>query len=311
MAQRFGGKYSPPQRPEGMRPEGAGFDGVAPDRLPDPAPRHPLEGRTGWLVAAGLPFLAQAFGAGPTGLARGLGAFALVAAAAFLLREGLRAEAAWNARKVARRPALPRKIFGAVLAGAGLGLGAQAPEIGLWGAIALGLIGTALALTAFGLDPMRDKGMEGIDPYQQDRVAKMVAEGERHLAAMAEAMARANDAQLAARVARFAEGARALFRTVEENPASASAARRYMGVYLQGARDASAAFADLWAQNRDGTARAGFEALLDDLESNFAAQRQKLLEGGREGLEIEIEVLRERLAREGLAPRPIEERPPE
>ncbi len=306
MAQRFGGKHSPVP-PTGSRPatptsaQPAGFPGVAPDRLPEVAPRHPREGRTGWLVVAALPFLWQAFGEGPMALARGLGAFATLAGAAFLLREGLRAEAAWTARKVARRPALPRKSLAAVLTGLGIALGAQAPELGLFGAAALGVIATALVLLAFGPDPMRDKGMEGIDPYQQDRVAKVVAEGERHLSAMGEAVARAADARLAARVDRFAATARALFRAVEENPGDLSATRRYMGVYLQGARDASAKFADLWAQNHDAGARAAYEALLDDLETNFTARHQALIAGGREGLDIEIEVLRERLAREGVA----------
>ena len=45
-------------------------------------------------------------------------------------------------------------------------------------------------------------------------------------------------------------------------PASHIAAtRRYMGVYLQGARDATVKFADLYAQTRDPRARADYEAL--------------------------------------------------
>lgn len=298
MAERFGGKYSP-----SANTPGKGYPGVAPDRLPDPKPRHPLSGRTSWLVLAALPFLTHAFGNGPTALARGLGAFALVGLAAFLLREGLSAEAAYNARRVARRPAFPRKIFGALLAGAGLGLGAQAPEMGFFGALTVAAIGSVLALTAFGPDPMKNKGMEGIDPFQQDRVARVVEEGEKHLSAMREAIARAADARLSARVEAFGATARALFRTVEEDPGDLNAARRYMGVYLEGARDATLKFADLWAATRDTKARESYEALLDDLERNFTARTKSLIESGREGLEIEVEVLRERLAREGVGPK--------
>lgn len=298
MAERFGGKYSP-----SAQDTGKGYPGVAPDRLPDPKPRHPLSGRTSWLVLAALPFLAHAFGNGPAALVRGLAAFAMVAMAAFLIREGLSAEAAYTARRVARRPAFPRKIFGALLAGIGLGLGAQAPEMGLFGAVTVAVIGAALALIAFGPDPMQNKGMEGIDPFQQDRVARVVEEGEKHLGAMREAIARASDARLAARVEAFAGTARALFRAVEEDPGDLTAARRYMGVYLEGARDATIKFADLWAATRDAKARTDYEALLDDLERNFTARTKSLIETGREGLEIEVEVLRERLAREGVAPK--------
>lgn len=296
MAQRFGGKYSP-QPTESAQ----GFPGVAPDRLPDPAPRHRLAGRPVWLAAASFPFLFNAFGDGPVALARNLGAFAVVGLAAFLLREGLKAEAAWEARKTARRPALPRKLLGSAALGIGLALGAQAPGLGLIGAGVIAGVGVALGLIAFGLDPMQDKGLEGLDPFQQDRVAKVVAEGEKHLTALREAIARIDDAHLTARTEAFANSARALFRAVEDDPGDLTAARRYMTVYLQGARDAGGKFADLWARSPDAKARADFETLLDDLEANFTARTKALLESGREGLEIEIEVLRDRLAREGLA----------
>ncbi len=45
-----------------------------------------------------------------------------------------------------------------------------------------------LHLAAFGLDPLADKGMEGIDTFQQDRVARVVDEAERYLAAMPDAV---------------------------------------------------------------------------------------------------------------------------
>lgn len=302
MAQRFGGKYSPRPGEAPGTPSGPGPDlqGIPPERLP--GLRHPLAGRPVWIAVAALPLLIGAFGGGPVLLARHLGAFALVAGAAALLREGLKAEAAFGARRVARRPALPRKMLAAVLFGIGLGLGTTSPEMGLPGAGMVGLIGFGLMLAGFGLDPMTDKGMEGIDRFQQDRVARVVEEGEKHLTAMREAIVRTSEPRLETRVALFADRARALFRAVEEDPGDLAAARRYMTVYLEGARDATVKFADLWRQSRDPQARKDYEALLDDLEANFTARTKSLIETGREGLEIEIEVLRERLAREGIAP---------
>jgi len=71
-------------------------------------------------------------------------------------------------------------------------------------------------------------------------------------------------------------------------------------VYLMGARDASVKFADLYKRTKDAQARTDYEALLTDLETNFAARTQKMLEGGRTDMDIEIKVLRDRLAREGV-----------
>ena len=76
--------------------------------------------------------------------------------------------------------------------------------------------------------------------------------------------------------------------------------RKFLSVYLEGARDAAAKFADLYKRQRNETARADFEALLDDLEQNFAALTEKMLLDERGYMNIEIKVLRDRLQREGL-----------
>ncbi|MCE5974394.1 5-bromo-4-chloroindolyl phosphate hydrolysis family protein [Sinirhodobacter sp. WL0062] len=294
MAQRYGGKYSPDPQETSEQTHGT----LPPERMP--RVQHRQEGWPFWIAVAALPFVLGAIGTGPTNLVRSIGAFGVIALSAWLLREGLKAEAAYDARRVARRPALPRKILGALLLGAGLALGAT--DASLPGAGVIGLIGAALSLVAFGPDPMRDKGIEGIDRFQQDRVARVVAEGEKHLNAMREAIARAQDSRLSARVEAFAATARQLFRAVEEDPGDLAAARRYMGVYLEGARDATIRFVDLWGATRDPDARRDYEALLTDLEENFTARTRRLIENGREGLEVEIEVLRERLARDNLTP---------
>ena len=125
--------------------------------------------------------------------------------------------------------------------------------------------------------------------------AEAVDAGEAHLAAMKDAILRAGDRSLETRVAQFAETARSLFRSVESDPGDLTAARKFLSVYLQGARDATAKFADLYAQNRDAKARADYEALLTDLETTFAARTTALLANGHTDLDVEISVLRDRL----------------
>lgn len=60
-------------------------------------------------------------------------------------------------------------------------------------------------------------------------------------------------------------------------------------------------FVDLYAQSPDPAAQRDYEALLADLETSFQALSQRLHDGVRTDMDIEIEVLRERLAREGCA----------
>jgi hypothetical protein len=231
-------------------------------------------------------------------MAMGLGATALWTLGAWLLRDGLHAEAAFHERRVARRPAIPRKLFAAVLAGVGVGLAAYRNDQNVIASLILVAITVALHLTCFGLDPMTDKGMEGIDTHKQDRVQRAKEGGEAHLNPMQDAILRLRLRPLEARIERFILTARDLFRTVEEDPRDLTSARKYLSVYLQGARDATVAFVDVYQRTTDESAKADYLSLLDDLEQNFAARTQKLLSDDRTDLTIEIDVLRDRLARE-------------
>lgn len=292
MNQRYGGKYSPGARPQ-------------PGATTQPPLHSARPARAGARVNLlfMLPFVLPltAFRQGPVGLTADLVAFGLLLLAAWLTREGEKAHEAWEARAIARRPAIPRKIFGSVLTGLGVGLAAWAPGAGLTAPLLLGALGGVLHLIAFGPDPMSDKGMEGIDSFQTERVATAVAEAEKHLTAMREAARPVADREVMDRIDRFAATARAMFRTLENDPRDLTSARKYLSVYLGGARAATAQFAQIYGTTRDAAARASYVALLEDLDTRFAQKSEALLSNDRDRMDVEIEVLRERLAQD--APR--------
>ncbi len=297
MAQRFGGKYSP----DGSAPKGAPDAPRTANQSPAKmARRTRAGGRVNLLFLAPLPLILQAFGNGPTAMALNLAALGTLLLAAWLTREGLIAQEAYEARKVARRPAFPRKIAGSLLTGLGLAIAGFAATGGIAAPLIYLVVGAALHLFAFGPDPLKNKGMEGIGQFQTDRVARAVDVAEKHLAEMTDAMSRAGDRQMARRLEQFQATARDLFRTVEDDPRDLTAARKYLSVYLMGARDATVKFADIYGRTRDPQARADYAALLDDLEQNFAARTSRMLVDDRTDLTVEIDVLRDRLQREGL-----------
>lgn len=294
MARRYGGKFSPETDRDIAEPPLHQWDGKR---------RSRAGGRANMLFLAPLPLAIRAFTQDPAGLAANLAAFGILMLAAWLTREGILAHEAYDARRIARRPALPRKMIASVLTGFGLFVATLAANESLFNPLIFAVLGLALHAYSFGPDPMRDKGIEGVDTFQQDRVARAVGEAEKHLAAMKDAIARAGDRTLEGRVERFMDTARDMFRTVEEDPRDLTAARKYLGVYLLGARDATIKFADIHARTRDAAARADYVALLDDLEKNFAARTRAFLLDNKTDLNIEIDVLRERLEREGVPAR--------
>jgi 5-bromo-4-chloroindolyl phosphate hydrolysis protein len=294
MAERFGGPYSP----EGSHnPDPANRTGL-PNR-PYMQRRSRAASRARMLFFAPVIILINAFRISPSHLIPGLAAFGILILAAWLTQTGVTATAAFDARKVARKPAIPRKLFATALTGLGLTLAGTMSQPTLLLPIGFGIAGAILHFIAFGPDPLRNKGMEGVDDFQNQRVATAVDEGEKYLTAMRDAILRAGDRKLESRVDQFAATARTMFRTVESDPRDLTAARKYIGVYLMGARDATAKFADHYAATKDQAARASYEALLDDLESHFTTHTQALMQDGRADMDIEIDVLRERLAREG------------
>ena len=141
--------------------------------------------------------------------------------------------------------------------------------------------------------------MEGIDTFQQDRVARVVDEAEAHLAVMQDRSKVLAIAPYGSRNG-VSGGARKMIRTVEEDPRDLTGARKFLGVYLMGARDATIKFVDLYRRQRTKMRVRITKRLLGDLEQNFAARTDKMLLDDRSDMDIEIKVLRDRLQREGV-----------
>ncbi|UMA65054.1 5-bromo-4-chloroindolyl phosphate hydrolysis family protein [Roseivivax marinus] len=288
MARRFGGKFSPgAQDAETAAPKAR-------------ARVNPVGARANMMFVPPVILAFLSLGAGAAGLAFGLlgaGAWLL---AAWLLREGLKAEAAYDARRIAHRPALPRKILAAGLSGIGMASAALSDGVGVPAAVVYGVVAGGLQVAAFGIDPLRAKGLEDVDSFQHDRVARVVDDAESYLDQLMAAVHRAGDREVTARAERVQDTARELIRTVEDDPRDLTAARKYLGVYLMGARDAATRFADIYARGRDEAAKRDFLMLLSDLEESFGKKTKTLLVDANSDLQIEIDVLRDRLQREGV-----------
>jgi len=291
MAKRFGGQYSPGAP--------ANSPGTTADTGYAQARRSPVGARVNLLFFWPVLLLAKSYFGPPTQFLTTLVGAMMLVLAAWLTREGVRAHAAYEARKVARRPAIPRKIFAAILTGLGLGLAGYA-AFGLAGAVVVGLLGAGLHSMAFGLDPLRNKGFDEVGAFQAQRAEHAVAEASAYLDQMAQAVQRAGDPEVQAQLRRFQAVVAQMLQTVQDDPRDLSAARKYLGVYLMGARDAAQKFADLHQRNPDDQAKPDFLQLLADLEAGFGAKTQKLLLADHADLTVEIEVLRARLQREGV-----------
>lgn len=295
-SKRFEGQYSPgaSAAPGVRRP---------PPKWSERAIRSPSLRAIGLFIAPSL-LLPGALMA--LGRADGLGvlslglAWLLLVTGAGLTRTGLAAEAAYEARAVARPPAFPRKLFGALATGAGAGLCALRATASPFQALVIGGLATALHLAAFGLDPMRAKGLDGLDMEALDSAITRIETARELIGDMTEAARRFGDPSLEASVGRLAAMATEVLAKIERDPRELRRARRFLAVYLVGARDATVQFAQDYDARGDAEIRDKYAALLADLERHFTSQRDTLMQENRTALDVEIEVLRDRLRQEGL-----------
>jgi len=302
---RFGGTFSPGGPPR----EGAA---AAPRQTARPASRRPWAGRAATSVSlrtVGLfvfptPLLLGALWSLMTVDVLRFGGF-LVAYAALILgagltREGLRAEAAFNARTVARPPTWPRKLFGAALTALGVGGAVWLGGGGVAGAAGFAVAAATLHVIAFGPDPMKAKGLSGLSGAALDDAVTRIETARRLVAEMTAAANRFADAALRGRVDAVAESALGVIERLERNPGDLRRSRRFLAVYLVGARDAAVSFAQAWAEDPDPAIAQRYAALLGDMQTQFDRHAEVLGESDKAALDVEIEVLQDRLKLEGV-----------
>ncbi|MEM6973554.1 MAG: 5-bromo-4-chloroindolyl phosphate hydrolysis family protein [Pseudomonadota bacterium] len=236
------------------------------------------------------------------GTARAVLALALLMGGAFMLNEGQKAHRAYAARAVARRPAIPRKIIAAVLTGLGVGVAQIAgatPDPFV--AAGFGAVALVAHLAAFGIDPLTNKGIDLTDAVI-DRVAHALDEGERLLREIHDDARKIGDGQITEQLASLGDEVRAMLRRVEADPRDLDRARRYLSVHLVGAHEATRKYAETLASDEtaaeDPRLRADYVSLITELEQSFQRGRASMLGEDRTDLEIEIEVLRDRMGRE-------------
>ena len=162
----------------------------------------------------------------------------------------------------------------------------------------------AAQLLAFGLDPMRKKGLEGVDEFATERVARAIDQAEALVRQTADAAKRIGDRRLEGRVERLCDQAREVFRVVEQDPRDLEpGADLPQRLPARPARRDGQVRRRLEPQPRRRGAHGTTRRCSAISRQSFATHRTHLLEDDRSDLDIEIEVLRERLQQDGLIAR--------
>ena len=183
------------------------------------------------------------------GLLGNAAGYGLFLAGALLLRRGLLAEAEYERRRVSRAPWPLKTLGGGVIAlatgfTAAVGAG-QHPAM----AVAFGLAALLGCYLTYGFDPRAAKRFtdrDGVDTT--DRVLEALAQAERGITAIEQATRNIRNAELNNRLRRIAAKARQILTMLEEDPRDLRRARKFLNVYLDGARQVTEGYAKTHAR---------------------------------------------------------------
>lgn len=227
--------------------------------------------------------------------------YGLFLAGALLLRRGLLTEAEYGRRRVARAPWPLKTLGGGVIAlatGVTAWFGAgQHPAI----AVAFGLAALLGCYLSYGFDPRvakRFTDRDGVDVT--DRVLEALTQAEASIAAIEQSTRNIRNAELNSRLRRIVAQARQILTMLEEDPRDLRRARKFLNVYLDGAKQVTEGYAKTHARVAAPELEDNFRRVLATIEDVFQEQQQKLLETDVTDLDVQIEVLTTQLKREGV-----------
>jgi hypothetical protein len=230
----------------------------------------------------------------------------LIYLGAYLVESGLIKEAEYQARDLIKAPRPPRKLLGALAVALGVFVSSLwASSSGLPLSLLFGAVAGIACVMAYGMDPSKDKGLApelarkaGV---RTEQVIEAVTEAEGKLREIERLAGGLHNRELTDRLGRIVAQARAVLAQIEKDPSDLRRARRFLVTYLDGTRDVVRKYTQQQQDLADTELAANFRHVLETIERVFAEQEEVLKRNETMDLEVQIEVLRTQLEREGVA----------
>ncbi len=227
--------------------------------------------------------------------------FTLYMVGAWCLRKGLQAEQHYSKRRIVRAPPKPLKMIAAITTALATGM------IAWLGAryslpVALMFAGGALLgmYLRYGFDPSDETKIVAQHGYSRDEILKTLEDSSRIVRSIERANDRIRNTEMNQRIERICEVADRILAEIAADPRDMRRARKFLKVYLDGARQVTEGYAKTHQQTQSGELEQNFRNVLGTIESVFQEQHQKLLEEDVFDLDVKIEVLTTQLKREGI-----------
>lgn len=219
----------------------------------------------------------------------------------FLLALGKKHSAIYTNASVAGASDLPLKSLGSgalALASAGLvvfdGGGAAL-------ATATAIAVAVFSVVAFGLDPRQTKGLDTQEDRDLHHLETLAAKVGAKMEEVHKSVSHLAVPQVTTQVRAFDTAVNNLLSAVTDDPSRTGGLRKYFGVYLDGAANASKKFAAVYRGTGCETTKAEYLAFMTKLTRAYIQKARDYAEEGSTALEIELDVMDDYLTGERAA----------
>lgn len=263
-----------------------------------------LQGTLPYLLAVPLPLAAL------IALATGQLAVAAMAAAAFaaivvgtrLNRRALLERRLAPERRYTPAVGQPLQYLAAFLLVGGTVLAAfGVAGQGLSVSLVYGLVAAAGFHLSYRLPGLRDLFPRPRVAVEDPALATALAQAEGRLLVIEAASLRVGNPELEARLQRITDKGRTIIEVLSQRPTDLFRARQFLNLHLEGAGRVADRFVKAHRIVRGGVLEQRFRRVLIQIEAAFDRQQQQLLSLDLQDLDVQIEVLRRQLKREGIS----------
>lgn len=257
------------------------------------------------LFLAAFPLLLLLFQGSPSGVFTAVLALFLLGMALRLISRGQRLQKDYDAAVNAERPRTPRKLMGAILIGVFVLILSGHHFVSLHVPLLMGCLACGLAIAAFGMDPLKDKGqtLSVVEPVEEASLAdKAMAAPAKRLQALTDRIAALGDADLSRRTAAARDMVLRLARTMINDSGDPRIMRKPIGKFIEILQAEIDRLEGSWEGEEHLFARRRYVAKLQVMSDSFEEHaRKKSARRGRDAFDLEADLLLDRMQHETAA----------
>jgi len=221
--------------------------------------------------------------------------------AASITRIGFKNEGKYYQRSIAIAPKTPYKTIAALLLAITTGLTAWwSVHYGLFISIAIGLLTFIGFALYYGLDPRKNKSGNISLGVSAEDVINALEEADIRINEIEAARKKINNIDFNQQIQRITGKAREIVTMIEEEPKYLNRSRKFLKVYLKGAKQVTEGYANSHEIESDSELNDSFSDVLSSIEATFTQQKNELTKNDHFDLDVQIEVLNTQLKQEGI-----------